>query len=90
VAEELEGIGAVTLHYVDLDEIAAELPSELRPRPPLWRQVLGWLKLTFRSLPFFVGARDPCAGFRNLDEARGTPALPVAPAPPSGAGSPTG
>jgi hypothetical protein len=37
--------------------------------------------MTFRSLPFFVGAREPCEGFRNMDEARGTGAA----APPADA-----
>ena len=75
--EELEGIGEVTMHYVDLDEIAAELPHELAPQAPLWRRLARWLRLTLRSLPFFVGAKEPCAVFQNLDEARGGSSLSV-------------
>jgi len=81
--EDLEGIGTVSMHYVDLNEIAAELPAELAPQAPLWRRLLRWLRLTIRSLPFFVGARSPCEGFGNMGEACAPKALPAATDPAS-------
>ncbi len=67
--EELEGLGAVTTHYVDFVELARDfaawgvteslVPSRLR-------RIWGWIKMTVRSLPYFVGIRRSCDGFRNM------------------------
>jgi hypothetical protein len=77
--EDLEGIGATSVHYVDLEKIARDLPPELAPSTPRkwWR----WLQLTFRALPYMLGLKEPCDGFRNMD---GMVQAPSAPALPSG------
>ncbi len=68
--EDFEGVGEVQTHWLVLDDIA---PCTLEPRPTSWlRRIWAWLRMTIRSMPYFVGAREPCEGFRNLDEARGT------------------
>lgn len=66
--EELEGLGTVTTHYVDLalaDAAAVAAPKRSGPRA-LWQ----WLRLTWRALPYFLGLKKPCEGFRNLDQLR--------------------
>jgi hypothetical protein len=78
-AEELEGLGETRTYYVALDDLAH--PSAEGRAPSAARRLGAWAKMTFRSLPFFVGAREPCEGFRNMDEARGTGAA----APPADA-----
>jgi len=60
----MEGLGDITTYYVDLDEIARVLPT---PRVPSFiRRVSGWLRMTWRSIPYFLGAQKSCDGFRNL------------------------
>jgi len=74
--EDFEGVGEVQTHWLALDELG---PCEPVPRTASWlRRFVQWIRMTFRSLPYFVGAREPCEGFRNLDEALGTtaPSLP--------------
>lgn len=77
---DLEGLGATTLHYVDLAARDLALP------PPgegsFWRKFRAWLGLTWRSLPYFVGAKTSCEAFRNLGAiGEGAPAaLPDGPA----------
>jgi len=66
VTEELEGLGSVTTYYVDLSEIARDLPLPLEPS--LGRRLLGWLKMTVSSIPFFFGLKKSCEGFRNLGD----------------------
>lgn len=62
--EELEGLGSVTTYYVDLDEVARELPHTLEPSAV--RKLVAWLKMTVRSVPYFLGLKKSCDGFRNL------------------------
>jgi hypothetical protein len=64
LAEDFEGLGTTQTYYVDLAEIAHAVP----PRPRIsftarWREHLG---VTARSLPYMLGLKKPCAGFRNL------------------------
>lgn len=60
--EDLEGLGAVKTHVVDLTQVVRhpEVPKHSRLRA--W---LGWLKMTWRALPYYLGLRKPCDGFRN-------------------------
>lgn len=73
IEEDLEGLGASTLYYVDL----AKTAPPVRPPVPvgymrrLWRHIL----FNLRSLPYMMGLRRACDGFRNMDEALGRPAL---------------
>ncbi|MFO1284351.1 MAG: DUF2652 domain-containing protein [Burkholderiales bacterium] len=65
-ALELEGIGRIDGWYVDLERLGGETRSA--PRRLSWpARVFRHAKLTWRSLPFFAGRREACAGFRNLD-----------------------
>lgn len=68
-AEDLEGLGETRTYYVALDDIAHSTPAG--PAPSAVRRLRAWAKMFVRSLPFLVGAREPCEGFRNMDEARG-------------------
>jgi hypothetical protein len=64
--EELEGLGAVTTHYVDFVELARDFAEPLASSR--LRRIWGWLKMTVRSLPYFLGIRRSCDGFRNMGE----------------------
>ena len=85
--EELEGIGDAELRYLDLAEVANAIPPVLVPSK--WRALRNWLRLTFRSLPYMLGLKKPCEGFRNMQEALGEgaqpPQLPEKSNPASGA-----
>jgi hypothetical protein len=76
--ENLEGLGDVCTYYVDLVEIAREVPSPLAPS--FARRFLAWLKMTWRSIPYFLGLRKSCDGFRNMGPVDPMFSLP----PPSG------
>ena len=82
IEEELEGLGRFRTFYLELDGLA---PLGERPaaRASFPARVWHWLRMTVRSLPYFIGARPACRGFRHLDEITGaeTPGrLPGAPA----------
>lgn len=61
---ELEGLGATTLHYMDVAAMDAELLPELAPSA--LRRLWGWVVMTWRSIPYFLGVKQSCEGFRNL------------------------
>ncbi len=73
VPEEFEGLGTVTTYYVDLLGITAP-PAPLVPS--VFRKFVAWLKMTWRSIPYFVGAKTSCEGFRNMGEVSPTLSLP--------------
>lgn len=62
---DFEGVGNTVTHYIDLNEIAAELPPNLAPSLP--RKLLSKLKLEWRSLPYVLGLKEPCQDFRNVE-----------------------
>jgi hypothetical protein len=62
---EFEGIGRTATHYIDLNEIAAELPAALAPSLP--RKLWNKLTMELRSLPYLLGLKTPCEGFRNVE-----------------------
>jgi len=68
-SEDLEGIGEMRTFYVDLDDIAAAAPPKLAPSGP--RKLVAWAKMCLRSVPYLVGGREPCEGFRNMEAATG-------------------
>lgn len=74
INEELEGLGSVATYYVDLDEVAREMPRTFEAS--FGRKFLAWLKMTWRSIPYFLGLRKSCEGFRNLAEVSPELALP--------------
>lgn len=65
-ALELDGIGRLDAWYVDLERLGGDTRAPQR-RLPFAARVIRHAKLTWRSLPFFAGRREACAGFRNLD-----------------------
>jgi hypothetical protein len=70
--ETLEGLGEVDTHVVDLQR-AFQLKGKAEPsRLKAW---LMWLKMTWRSLPFFLGLKKSCDGFKQLPTIEGR-ALP--------------
>jgi hypothetical protein len=78
-SEDLEGLGSVTTYYVDLENVV------VRPTPPapsLLRKVVAWIAMTIRSIPYFLGIRRSCDGFRNMGEVDPNLALPGASMPP--------
>lgn len=78
--ENLEGLGDVTTYYVDLAKVARELPTALTPS--FFRRFFAWLKMTWRAIPYFVGLRTSCDGFRNLSDVDPSLALPGSSLPP--------
>ena len=65
IDEDLEGIGPQRTFYVELDTLAG--PHEMTVTPSFFGKLLAWLRMTFASLPYMVGARKSCDGFRNMD-----------------------
>ena len=62
--ENLEGLGEVTTYYVDLEEMVHTTPAALEPSR--LRRIAAWLKLAWRSVPYLLGWRKACDGFRNV------------------------
>jgi Protein of unknown function (DUF2652) len=70
--EELEGLGRVRTFYLELDvlgPVVAAAPAGRRA--PVAGRLWRWLRMTVRSLPYFVGLRQACRGFGHLDEITG-------------------
>jgi len=67
LTEDLEGVGATSTHYIDLDSISELALPELRPS--FWARFRGWLAMTLRTIPYILGFRKPCGGFKNLEVA---------------------
>lgn len=64
--ESLEGLGDVTTHWVDFGELALALPE---PQPaPFLRRVWLWLRANIRSIPYILGVKRSCEGFRNMGD----------------------
>ena len=63
--EDLEGIGPQRTFYVELDTLAG--PHEVTVTPSFFGKFLGWLRMTCRTLPYLLGAKKSCDGFRNMD-----------------------
>jgi hypothetical protein len=73
-AEDLEGLGEMRTYYVALDDIATPAAAERATSGP--RKLAAWARMTLKSLPFLVGGREPCLGFRNMNDATGTAGEP--------------
>jgi hypothetical protein len=64
--EQLEGLGEVTTHYVDFDDLVLALPE---PEPAsFWRRAWLWLRANALSIPYILGFRRACEGFRNMGD----------------------
>ncbi len=66
IAHELEGFGDTKQYWIDLVEIAKDLPPQLTTTTT--KKFFAWLKMTWRSIPYFLGIKKACDGFRNLGE----------------------
>jgi len=66
IDEDLEGLGVTKTHYIELDALAGRSPTEVKPS--FFAKFFGWLRMTLRSIPYFIGAKKSCDGFRNMDE----------------------
>lgn len=66
LVHDFEGLGQTSTYYLDLAKAAAEPPAEAMG----WR---GRMKFRWQALPFVLGGKEPCEGFRNLG--RGAPEL---------------
>jgi hypothetical protein len=74
IQHDLEGIGDTPGYYVDFAEVGDDVPPP--PDPTFFRKLMAWLKMTWRSLPYFVGLRTACDGFRNMGPVMEAAALP--------------
>jgi hypothetical protein len=72
IHHDLEGLGPSRGYYIDLGEITEPVPPPATPTR--WSKLRAWLAMTVRSLPYFVGLRKACVGFRSLEQIRGLPA----------------
>jgi hypothetical protein len=66
VEEHLEGLGEARNYYVDLDVLGG--PHTIEVRPSIWRKLAVWARMTFRSIPYFLGLKKACDGFRHMGE----------------------
>jgi len=64
IEQDLEGLGPVQTYFVDFGELIAELPAA--PEVAWYRRSLATFRVTLRSLPYLLGVKKPCEGFRNL------------------------
>ncbi|CAM4242283.1 hypothetical protein MB901379_01278 [Mycobacterium basiliense] len=66
LTHDFEGLGQTPTYYIDL------AASEIRPAVPergFFGRLTEKTRFKMQTLPFLVGAREACAGFRNLDRA---------------------
>jgi Protein of unknown function (DUF2652) len=68
---DFEGIGQTSTQYIDL--ATSEVPPTV-PEPSTSGRLRARLKLELGALPFVLGIKEACAGFRNLG--RGTTEVP--------------
>jgi hypothetical protein len=64
----LEDLGEVSAYYVDVSQMAIDVPSIPR-RSWLYRLRYG-LTLDFHTIQYMLGWRKPCAGYRNVQGTR--------------------
>ena len=71
LTHDFEGIGQTSTHYIDLS--TSEAPPTVPERSTSAR-LREKLKVELNTLPFMLGIKEACVGFRNLG--RGTTAVP--------------
>lgn len=69
--EQLEGLGDTPTYFIDMQALAVTAPEVLRSSLP--RRIFGWLRMTWRSLPYFLGWKKACAGFANMGQVLSLP-----------------
>lgn len=80
--EEFEGVGPTQVHYIDLDAIAHAPPPVLVPNA--MEKLFGWVRMTWRALPYMLGFKEPCGDFKNMEQALGLPPHAAATTPEVG------
>jgi hypothetical protein len=65
IQEELEGLGRYSLCYVALDALPP-MPAPVLPPSSSLSRAVAWTRMTWRSLPYMLKLKQPCAGFRNF------------------------
>jgi hypothetical protein len=85
--EDLEGLGVTRTYYVEVDALAGKHVVDVRAS--FFAKLAGWLRMTWRSIPYFLGVKKACDGFRNVDFAPVHDPSKVRPSalPPSGSAS---
>ncbi|MGH3957587.1 DUF2652 domain-containing protein [Mycobacterium sp.] len=73
LTHDFEGIGQTSTHYIDLATSGAPVTV---PEPSTAGRLAAKLRSEVSALPYLVGIKDACAGFRNLG--RGTAGVPPA------------
>jgi hypothetical protein len=71
LVEDFEGVGPTSVHYVDLTDPEAEAEALARVKPNFFRALWAHILMNLRSLTYIIGAKKPCAVFRNMDVALG-------------------
>jgi hypothetical protein len=67
VARLLEAVidGAGRTFYVELETLAG--PHTVSATRSFPTKFFGWLRMTYRSIPYYLGVKKACDGFRNMD-----------------------
>jgi hypothetical protein len=71
LALDIEDLGPTHTWYVDLADVAPVAPT---PKLSYGARLARHAKLSWRSLPYLLGKRRACEGFRNVDPSRGAAA----------------
>lgn len=66
IEADLEGLGLARTHYLEIDAFAGKAVSDVKPS--FFAKFFGWLNMTLRSIPYFIGVKKSCDGFRNMGE----------------------
>lgn len=66
IHEEFEGLGATSTHYIDLNDMALVTLPELKPSR--WHKFKQWLRNNVGAVPYLIGLKKPCEGFRHIDD----------------------
>jgi len=64
---ELDDLGTTPTFYVNLAQYVDEVPAAARL--PLMARITRHLKQNLRAIPYIVGLKKACAGFRNVTDA---------------------
>ncbi|HSC99967.1 MAG TPA: DUF2652 domain-containing protein [Casimicrobiaceae bacterium] len=65
---DLDDFGATPAYYLDLADCIDTLPPARKLSP--WRRLVRHVSLGLRTLPYELGLRKACTGFRNVPDAR--------------------
>jgi hypothetical protein len=66
---DLDELGPAQAYYVDLAACTDAIPRARKL--PMLERLVRHLKLSYRTLPYALGLKKPCQGFRNVPDAGG-------------------